>query len=86
MISQEAMAKLNENTNQIINIIKKIDNHIKRMSVACSVASTIIDEISQNNAEKIGMTETIKQYFFERGLPKRIMSEIKAEEAKQNEE
>ena len=85
MITPEALAKLNENIVQIISIIKKIDNHIKRMSIACSVASTIISEISQNTAEKIGMIETIKQYYFEIGLPERIRPELMKQEAEKDE-
>jgi len=85
MITPEAMAKLDENMAQIIEILKKIDNHIDRVAVTCGVVSTILDEMIENVAEKIGAVETIKQYFYERGLPKRIMSEIIKQEAEQNE-
>jgi len=85
MITQEAMAKLEENTKQIINIIKKLDDHLERMAVASGVTSQIIEAVSQNKAEKVGMIEIIKQYFYEEGMAERIIKAFIIQEAKQNE-
>jgi len=85
MITKEAMAKLDENTNQIINIIKKLDDHLERMAVASSVTSQIIEAVSQNKAEKVGMIEIIKQYFYEEGMAERIIKAFIIQEAEQDE-
>ena len=85
IITEEAKAKLEENTNQIINIIKKIDDHLERLAVASGVASQIIETISQNKAEKIGMIEIIKQYFHEEGMAERIIKAFIIQEAEKDE-
>ena len=86
MITKEAMAKLEENTKQIIDIIKKLDDHLERMAVASGVTSQIIEAISQNKAEKVGMLEIIKQYFYEEGMAERIIKTFITQEAEKDEE